>query len=298
MLSANNVIGVLIVESENETALNLINAQFLERLADSASAAITNAQLFKKLQRQQEERVQFVSFIAHELKNPMTSMKGYTDLLMKGIVGPVNDQQSDFLQIIFNNVDRLQTLVTDLNDVTQLEANKFNLTLGAIDFRQIYFESLRNVQQGFDRKQQKIVSEIPDELPMIWGDQKRLVQIMVNFLSNANKYTPAGGTITARAEVALNTWDKEGARRVLHIQIADTGIGISKEDLPKLFREQYFRTANAKATEEPGTGLGMVLTRGLILQHGGQVWVESTLNVGTTFHFTIPLAEEVLTETT
>lgn len=298
MMSANEVIGILMVESEDETTLDLINAQFLERLADSASAAITNAQLFKQLQRQQEERVSFVRFIAHELKNPMTSMKGYTDLLLKGIVGPINDQQSDFLQTIYNNVDRLQTLVTDLNEVTQLESGTFPLELGSFDFHQIYRESLKSVQQGFDRKRQIVASEIPDELPLIWCDQKRLIQVMVNFLTNGNKYTPAEGTITIRADVALNIWDKEGARRVLHVQVADTGIGISAEDLPKLFREQYFRTDNARATDEPGTGLGMVLTRGLILQHGGQVWVESELNVGTTFHFTIPLAEEVLPETT
>lgn len=294
IISANNVIGILLIESNEETALTLLDLQFLSRLADHASPAITNARLFQQLNEQQDQRAEFVSFIAHELKTPMTSMKGYTDLLMKGIVGPVNEQQRDFLTTIYNSVNRMDGLVSDLSDIEAYEAGKMRLDMNEVDMRKVLIDSLGALQQQFDAKEQNVDLQIPDELPNVWGDERRLVQVITNFMTNANKYTPEGGTVHLRCEQALNVWDKEGVRQVLHIEVEDTGIGISEEDQKKLFREKYFRTDNPKALEQPGTGLGMVLTRGLILQHGGSIWMESVIDQGTTFHFTVPLAEEIM----
>ncbi|KAB2854236.1 MAG: hypothetical protein F9K46_17220, partial [Anaerolineae bacterium] len=189
-------------------------------------------------------------------------------------------------------------LVSDLRDIERYESGQMRLEMGSVAFAQVCRESLIPLQQQFEDRQQQVVLEVRDDLPFIWGDHKRLIQVMTNFLTNGNKYTPPGGKVTVKVDESVNLWDTEGARRVLHIQIIDTGIGISEEDQKRLFREKYFRTDNAKATDQPGTGLGMVLTRGLILQHGGQVWVESELNVGTTFHFTLPLADEVMREAT
>ncbi|GIK65256.1 MAG: hypothetical protein BroJett018_30500 [Chloroflexota bacterium] len=298
IISAGEAIGIILLESDNETDLNLLDLQFLSRLADHASPAIANAQLFDQLRHQQEARAEFVSFIAHELKAPMTSMKGYTDLLMRGVVGPINDQQGDFLKTIYNAVNRMDALVSDLRDIERYESGQMRLEMGSVAFAQVCRESLIPLQQQFEDRQQQVVLEVRDDLPFIWGDHKRLIQVMTNFLTNGNKYTPPGGKVTVRVDESVNLWDTEGARRVLHVQIIDTGIGISEEDQKRLFREKYFRTDNAKATDQPGTGLGMVLTRGLILQHGGQVWVESELNKGTTFHFTLPLADEVMREAT
>ncbi|MCB9438557.1 MAG: GAF domain-containing protein [Anaerolineales bacterium] len=296
IISANEVIGVLMVEGDAETELTLLDMESLSRLADHASPAITNSQLFEQLRHQQKARADFVRFIAHELNNPMTAMKGYTDLLMRGVVGPLNEQQSNFLETVYNNVNRLEALVNDLRDVEAQDANQLSLEMGTVNFVQVIRECLRNLQQAFDKKEQKVVQQFTEDLPAIWADHRRLVQIMMNFMTNANKYTPVGGKVTVVAEAATNVWDTEGVRRVLHIQIKDTGIGISDEDLKKIFKEKYFRTDNAKDSGEPGTGLGMVLTRGLILQHGGQVWVESKINEGSTFHFTIPLATEIMRE--
>jgi signal transduction histidine kinase len=187
-------------------------------------------------------------------------------------------------------------LVSDLRDIERYESGQMRLEMGSVVFPQVCRESLIPLQQQFEDRQQEVSLEVRDDLPMIWGDQKRLIQVMTNFLTNGNKYTPAGGKVIVKAEEAVNIWDTEGARRVLHVQIRDNGIGISEEDQKRLFREKYFRTQNARDTDQPGTGLGMVLTRGLILQHGGQVWVESEINKGTTFHFTLPLVDEIIRE--
>ncbi len=291
LFSANRVIGVLILESNHEGELDLLDLDFVARLAEHASPAIANAQLFQELQRANEAKSEFVSFVAHELKNPMTSMKGYTDLLIKGVVGPVNEQQSDFLTTIFNNVARMETLVSDLNDLTKQQTNNLRLDLMAVDFRNVVLETLRAQQRQIEDKDQVLELDVPESLPLVRGDQNRLIQIMTNFVSNAFKYTPPGGAITIRAEVARNVWDPQGAPQVIHCFVRDTGIGMDDADLSQLFTP-YFRSENPKTREQPGTGLGLTITRGLIELHGGTIWVESELNAGTTFHFTIPVATE------
>jgi signal transduction histidine kinase len=291
LFSANQVIGVIILESEREGELDLLDLDFVARLAEHASPAITNSQLFHELERANEDKSKFVSLVAHELRNPMTSMKGYTDLLIKGVVGPVNEQQTDFLKTIFNNVNRMETLVSDLNDLTKQQTGNLRLEIMAVDFRNVVIETLRAQQRQIEEKQQALYVEVPENLPLVHGDQNRLIQIMTNFISNAHKYTPPGGSITIRAEHTRNLWDPQGPPRVIHCLVSDTGVGMNDADQNRLFTP-YFRSENPLVREQPGTGLGLTITRGLIEQHGGTVWVESVPDQGTTFHFTIPVATE------
>ncbi len=295
LFSANQVIGVIILESDQENELDLLDLDFVARLAEHASPAIVNSQLFQEIQRANEAKSEFVSFVAHELRNPMTSMKGYTDLLLKGVVGPVNEQQADFLTTIFNNVNRMENLVSDLNDLTKQQTGNMRLDIAPISFRNVITETLRSQQRQIEDKEQELDIRIAEDLPLVLGDQNRLIQIMTNFVSNAYKYTPPGGTITIFAEQARNTWDPQGPPQVVHCYVKDTGIGMDEEDLRKLFTP-YFRSENPKTREQPGTGLGLSITKGLIEQHGGTIWVESTPDVGTTFHFTIPVATNVQAE--
>ncbi len=138
---------------------------------------------------------------------------------------------------------------------------------------------------------------MPDDLPLVAADRNRLIQIMTNFISNANKYTPSGGRVTIIARATRNVWDSQGAPEVIHCAVQDTGIGMSEDDLNHLFTP-YFRSENPTVREQPGTGLGLTITRGLIELHGGTIWVESELNVGSTFHFTIPVAVEAVRKET
>ncbi|GAB4409540.1 MAG: hypothetical protein Kow00106_03080 [Anaerolineae bacterium] len=295
LFSAGQVIGVILLESDREGELDLLDLDFIARLVEHATPALVNSQLFQELQRANQAKSEFVSFIAHELKNPMTSMKGYTDLLLKGVVGPVNPQQSDFLHTIYNNVVRMEKLVSDLNDLTKQQTNNLRLEIAPVSFAEVVTETLRSQQRMIDEKEQTVTVDVPDDLPLVLGDRVRLVQIMTNFVSNANKYTPTGGTLTIRARATRNIWDPSGAPEVVHCMVQDTGIGMSEEDLRHLFTP-YFRSDNPDVRDQPGTGLGLTITRGLIEQHGGKIWVESTLGEGTTFHFTIPVVTESVKE--
>jgi signal transduction histidine kinase len=283
------VIGMILLESLVTNPYDETVIDFLARLSDHASIAISNAQLYSEVQRANLAKSEFVSFVSHELKTPMTSIRGYADLLSAGSVGPVNDAQGEFLSTIRFNIQRMATLVSDLADISRIEAGRLHLDFAPVVMREVVDEVVRSTQALADEKDHHIKIDMPDELPQVWGDRNRLAQILTNLASNAIKYTLEGGDITIRARHGENTWDPEGAAQVLHLQVVDSGIGIKEEDQGKIF-QQYFRTDEGKDTAS-GTGLGLNITRYLVEMQGGKIWFESEFGKGTTFQFTIPLAE-------
>src|SRR5207248_3473981 len=177
----------------------------------------------------------FVGFVAHEVKNPMASIKGYAEVLLGGMTGGLNEQQQNFIAVIRRNVVRMQQLVDDLRDLTAQETGNLTLKRAPVSFSNVIVETLRPQQRAIDEKNQTVILQVPENLPLVWGDELRLIQVMTNFVSNANKYTPQRGTLTIMAEQVGNRWDPTGAPEVIHCAISDTGIGMSEEDLKKLF---------------------------------------------------------------
>lgn len=293
VISGGQVNGMLILETDREPRLRLADMPFLQRLMEHASIAITNAQLYEELARANSSKSEFVSFVAHELKNPLTSIRGYAEFLLGAQTGSLSDMQRNFVSTIRSNADRMNTLVSDLNDVTKLQTNNLRIDRRPIDFRRVVDESLRPLQKQFEDRRQQVVLDLPAALPAVLADEGRMVQVMTNLLSNATKYTPEGGTIRVQAHVDDRLRDENG--RPLPPQmvasVSDTGIGMSEEDLSRLFTP-YFRSENPMAQAQPGTGLGMTITRGIVEQHGGSVMVESRLGEGSTFRFSLPLAAE------
>jgi signal transduction histidine kinase len=150
---------------------------------------------------------------------------------------------------------------------------------------------IRSTKRQLDDKKQIVDLKFSEELPSIWADEVRVGQVLTNLVSNAHKYTPEEGTIIVGAEETANQWDSEGAKQVVHLWVKDDGIGISIEDQAKIF-QKFFRSDDSKAREAPGTGLGLNITKSLVEMQGGRIWFESEYREGTTFHFTIPVAEE------
>ena len=282
------VIGLLLLESGSDSQQDIA---FLNRLSDHAAIAISNAQLYEEVQQANDAKSEFVSFVAHELKNPMTSIKGYTELLSGGAVGPINEMQTNFLHTIHSNVERMSTLVSDLNDNSKIEAGRLRLDYKAVNVSDVVDEVIRSTNRQIEEKKQEISVQVPDSLPQIWADQTRVSQVLINLVNNAYKYTPEGGKITVGAALSDNQWDAEGAAQVVHIWVKDDGIGITPEDQQKIF-SKFFRSDDQKAREAPGTGLGLNITKSLVEMQGGKIWFESEFRQGTTFHFTVPVAEE------
>jgi signal transduction histidine kinase len=296
-----NAIGVILLESTRPDSSNEEVLEFLTRLSDHAAIAIANAQLYAEVEAANQAKSEFVSFVSHELKTPMTSIRGFTDLLSREVVGPVNDNQANFLHTIRSNVDRMATLVSDLADVSRIEAGRLRLDFAAVSVSDICDDVTRSVKKQIDEKEQTLAVNLPEDLPNIWGDRTRLIQVLTNLMSNANKYTPNGGKITLSADLVSYQWVLEqvpgeakgydAATRLVHISVNDTGYGISLEDQKKIF-QKFFRSENQNIRDVPGTGLGLNITKTLVEMEGGTIWFNSELGRGTTFHFTIPIVEK------
>lgn len=286
-----STVGLIYLESVSPEPCSPEVLAFLTRLSDHASIAIANAQLYSAVESANVAKSEFVSFVAHELKNPMTSIKGYTELLAAGAVGPVNDAQANFLATIKSNIDRMNTLVSDLNDLSKIEAGRLRLEFKALNLPDVIEEVVRSLRRQIEDKEQELIIDLPVDLPQVWADRTRLAQVLVNLISNAHKYTEAGGRILVGVERASNRWDEAGCAEVLHIWVQDTGIGINAEDQKKIF-QKFFRSEDPKTREVTGSGLGLNITRSLVEMQGGKIWFESEFRRGTTFHFTVPTAEQ------
>ena len=279
----NRVVGVIALESPEANCFSEEKVELVTRLADHAAIAIDNARLFQQVQRANQAKTDFVSFVSHELKQPMTSMKGYTDLLLKGIGGPLNDQQQQFLQVIRSNMQRMDRLVSDLLDISRIEAGRLRLEMKDTQPDDITREALRAFEQAIAQRDQSLEVEAEPELPAVHGDRGRLIQVLTNLLSNANKYTPEGGQIT----VQVGRWSHDGQDYV-RWSVQDTGIGMTTEEREKLFTK-YFRSDNPIVRNVKGTGLGLAISRSIVEMHGGQISVASEPEKGSTFSFAIPV---------
>jgi signal transduction histidine kinase len=184
----------------------------------------------------------------------------------------------------------MSTLVSDLNDDSKIEAGRLRLDYKAVEVNELVDEVVRSIKRQVEDKKQGITVEMSPSLPKVWTDRTRIGQVLTNLVSNANKYTPEGGWLLIGAETSENHWDPEGAKQVVHLWVKDSGIGISTEDQQKIF-QKFFRSEDQKAREVPGTGLGLNITKSLVEMQGGRIWFESEFRQGTTFHFTVPVAE-------
>ncbi len=271
-------IGVLI--ADRDELFSDTDLEFLKRLSSRAAAAIQNARLYEAVQQANQEKSKFVSVVTHELRIPMTSIKGYTDLLRQGIIGPINDQQHNFLNVIRNNVERMSALVSDLSDISHIETGRMKLNLKPVSLPENLTETLNNLRPRLDEKKQILEVDIAENLPLVTADANRLVQILTNLISNASKYTAEEGRV--HIEVL-----KENGN--LQVNVTDNGIGISEDDQKMLF-SQFFRSEDEAVREQQGWGLGLNVTRRLVEAMGGEIGVQSELRKGSTFWFTLPIA--------
>jgi signal transduction histidine kinase len=283
------VMGALLLESVNPDAFSQMQVEFLQRLTAHAAIAISNAQLYVEVQNANQAKSEFISFVAHELKTPMTSIRGYTDLLAQGAVGPISPSQANFLATIRSNADRMASLVSDLSDISRIEAGRLRLEYISCPLSGALDEVLAGLHSQIEAKEQQLTLEIPADLPPVWVDRGRLIQILTNLVSNAHKYTPAGGIIRITAERSTNRWDPNGPPDVIHCRVQDSGLGISPQEQKNVF-QKFFRSEDRLVRDLPGTGLGLHITHNLVELQGGRIWFESELRRGTTFHFTIPEA--------
>lgn len=242
-------------------------------------------------------KTEFIGTMSHELRTPMTAIKGFTQLLLMGNLGPLTATQREFVTTIYNNTERMIDLINDVLDLTKIESGSVELEWRSLHLAEVLSGVIAELKDQIAERGHQLTISLPPGLPMVRGDAHRLHQIIYNLLVNAVKYTPRGGQIWVEAcepvtadlpeevrdQIALD-------RRYLQVNIRDTGVGISAEDLPRIF-DRFYRTENPLKIEAGGTGLGLSLVRPLVHLLGGRMWVRSAVGTGSTFAFVLPAAE-------
>lgn len=229
---------------------------------------------------------EFISTVSHELRTPMTSIKGYADLLFLGMAGGLTDTQQEFLKIIKSNADRLTALVNDILDISRIETGRMRLTIEPLDLCELVSQAVVSFQEQYRDKGVVLIWEEAVGLPKVRGDATRVTQVLNNLLANAWQYTPRGGRVT------VSVRPKDG---FLQVDVDDTGIGISPSDVGRIF-DRFYRADHPIVQESEGTGLGLSIVRMFVEMLAGEIWVESELNVGSRFSFTLPLSSTELPE--
>ncbi|RLC62066.1 MAG: hypothetical protein DRI48_10000 [Chloroflexi bacterium] len=229
----------------------------------------------KELDRLKSE---FVSTVSHDLRSPLTSIKGFADLLPA--VGPLNEQQMHFLEKIQNGVNTVTVMISDLLDLGRIEA-EVRMEVEPCEVGAIVQKAVQAQENHAELKKQSLEVQIATDLPPVVGNPVRLGQVVSNLLSNAIKYTPTGG------HISVSVTAQDGEQIVLAVR--DDGIGISQDDLPHIF-DKFYRADRPETADIVGSGLGLSIVKTIVEKHQGRTWVESQLGKGTTFTIVLPAA--------
>jgi len=251
-------------------------ASTLNQMADQMDRDIT------ALRRLEQVRKDFVANVSHELRTPLTSIKGYVEALLDGAKDDP-EEATRFLQTILKQSDRLNLILEDLLQLSQIESGLVRFKRDPVDLGALVERLVPLIKPLADKKRQAITVAIPASLPPVSGDEDRLVQVLTNLLDNAVKYTPEGGAIYIAGQRSDDPAQVE-------FSVADTGIGIPEADRPRVF-ERFYRVDKARSRELGGTGLGLSIVKHIVEGHGGRIWVEGNRPSGSRFVLRLPIAE-------
>lgn len=276
-------VGALLLESLDPANRFTEEQQvFLEHLAEVFALTIENYQLKRRARHQaihlanQTMENEALAVLAHEMRTPLTSIKGYATALLMDEIAFNPEKQREFLEFIDKECDTLEALIHDILESSLLDAGRLQLEWQPIQLPRLARNSVDEIARLYP--QHRIIVDFPENFPIVDGDSERLAQVLRNLLDNAAKYSVAGRLIVVRGEVADNE---------VTMSVADQGIGIAPEHLNRLF-DKFFRVKSRDTRRTTGSGLGLPIARALVEAHGGRIWAESQLGRGSTFYFTLP----------
>jgi len=230
-----------------------------------------------ELEAAERRRVALIGDVAHELRTPLATIEGYTEGLLDGVVAP----GAETWALLHDEAARLRRLVQELQELSRAEARQLPLQLRPCPPAELVDQAVRRIAPQFAEKGVMLTTDVPTDLPPVRADADRIIQVLINLLGNALRYTPAGGSVRVSVE------RQEDA---VTFHVADTGIGIAPEHLPHLF-ERFYRVDKARSRALGGSGIGLTIGRAIVEAHDGQIWAASAGQVqGATFSFTLPIA--------
>jgi signal transduction histidine kinase len=286
MIARGRTIGVL--TADNKRSREPIEARTVELLkifASHAAVAIQNARLFQEIDekgRQLEiasrHKSQFLANMSHELRTPLNAILGYTELIIDRIYGEVPPKIAEIVERVDRSGRHLLRLINDVLDLSKIEAGALTLSLGEYSMQDVIQTVATSMEPLAAEKALRLMVDVPADLPVGRGDERRLVQVLLNLLGNAIKFTEAG-------EVGVRARVVEGS---FLVSVSDTGPGVPPEHQERIFGE--FQQVDASSTRKKGgTGLGLAIAKRIVEMHAGRMWIDSIVGAGSTFSFTVPI---------
>jgi signal transduction histidine kinase len=283
--------GMMVVGLEDAMP-HLDDIALIERLGEPTGIALFNRllsdenlivleqlkQTNEKLKEIDEAKDEFISMASHQLRTPLTSMKGYVSMVLDGDAGKVSESQRTLLQQAFNSSQRMVYLIADLLNVSRLRTGKFVITNKQVEMPSMVESELSQLTESAAARGVKFFYEKPKSFPLVMLDEMKIRQVVMNYLDNALYYTPKGGRVYV--ELKANN-------DIIDFTVTDTGLGVPKEDQRYLFTK-FFRAQNARQMRPDGTGLGLYMTRKIISAQGGTILFSSVEGEGSTFGFRFP----------
>ena len=284
MLAADKVIGVTTLWREEVSGFDDRTVELVTTFAAQGAIAIQNVQLFLALQQRERElevagrhKSEFLASMSHELRTPLNAVIGFSDVLLERMFGDLNERQEEYVRDIRDSGRHLLELINEILDLSKVEAGRMELEPTALSLPDLLEHGLAMVRERAARHGIAISLAVAPDVGVIWADELKLKQVVLNLLTNAVKFTPDGGAVDVSAELA-----GDEARVV----VRDTGIGIAEADRERIF--EAFQRGGREARSE-GTGLGLTLSRRIVELHGGRIWMTSRLGAGSTFGFAVPV---------
>ncbi|MBN1305641.1 MAG: HAMP domain-containing protein [Anaerolineales bacterium] len=264
-----------IAEGDYEERLKVSGNLQSNQLDELDQLALTFNQMADKLEKTETMRRQLIGDVTHELRTPLAAIKGYMEGLMDGVLSATPET----FQQVYSEADRLQRLVNDLQELSRVEAGAYHLNRESVSPADLIETAVRYLARQFEEKGIRLETKLNAELPNVYADKDRILQVLTNLLGNALQYTPTGGSVAVTAA---------SVKSEIVISITDTGIGISPDHLSLIFK-RFYRTDKSRARVSGGSGIGLTIAQALIKAHHGRIWAESDgEGKGSTFQFTLP----------
>ena len=283
LLVQGSAISTIVVARRTVRPFTEREVQIVETFADQAAIAIQNVRLFNEIQDKSQQlevasqhKSEFLANMSHELRTPLNAIIGFSEVLLQGLFGDVNEKQREYLADVLGSGQHLLSLINDILDLSKIEAGRMDLEVTTFPFRGALDSGLTIVRERAARHAIQLNAVVASDVGTLEADERKVKQILYNLLSNAVKFTPDGG----RVDVSVRADNGD-----VRVEVRDTGIGVAREDQEQIFEE--FRQVGRERSRE-GTGLGLTLTKRFVELHGGRIWLESTPGQGSTFTFTLP----------
>ena len=293
-----HILGTLTVDRTRAHSLGQEDLELMTTVAIQVAIALDNASAYQQIEEwnvglelkiqertqalEQADRLrsQFLSHVSHELRTPLTSIKGFIQNLLDGLTGPLNEKQQRYLSRMLDNSDRLIRMIEDLLDRTRIETGRLEVHPADVDLECCLTDAIEQLRPLASAKRQRLGLAVPDRRIVVWADRDRVIQVAVNLIQNAVKYTPEDGDITVAVD--------DPSQRFVRILVRDTGPGIPSEDLGKIF-DPFFRVQQGQRSGPKGLGLGLSIVKTLVELQGGSVSAGNRLTGGAEVSFTLPV---------